>query len=231
MSMRYEGEDAQKPFVDATPLSRPLRVPDIPALARAAHDAYGSLRPRYVRLWSSEQQGWVDGSVPDKRFLAAQLESLRRGTATRIPSELGVISARSLENYAQAQRAYEAIRATHPVHSQQAALQSLVDLNETLVSGLLFDVTVEGTWAGYVAATRDGDTLGLPAYIVQELVLASEFRRRGYGRHLTTLLARALPDEESILLGTIHAENRGAIQAATAAGRVDVGGWIQIPLR
>ncbi|MGQ0483066.1 MAG: hypothetical protein ACT4O0_18820 [Pseudonocardia sp.] len=69
--------------------------------------------------------------------------------------------------------------------------------------------------------------LGLPAYVVQELVLVPEHRGRGYGSLLTTLVARALPDERPVLLGTIHAENRGALRAAAAAGRIDVGGWLR----
>ena len=231
VSIRYEGEDPQKPFVDATPLSHPLSAEDVPSLCRAAQDIYGPLQPRYLRLWSSERYGWIQDSGPDKRFMAAQLKSLRRGTGLRLPTDLVLTSARSMENCAKAQRAYDAVRAAHPNHSQQSALQSFDDLNETLEAGLLFDVTVGGTWAGYVAAMSDGDTLGLPAYVVQELILTPEFRGRGYGPHLTTLLARALPDRDAILLGTIHADNRGAIQAAIAAGRIDVGGWIQIPLR
>ncbi|HEX4248613.1 MAG TPA: hypothetical protein VH008_12195 [Pseudonocardia sp.] len=40
------------------------------------------------------------------------------------------------------------------------------------------------------------------------------------------LLARdGRPDR--VLLGTIHADNRGAVQAALAAGRLDVGGWVR----
>ncbi|GAA2756414.1 hypothetical protein [Actinopolymorpha rutila] len=70
----------------------------------------------------------------------------------------------------------------------------------------------------------------MPAYVVQELVLAKGFRGRGLGLHLTTLLARALTDDGRVLVGTIHADNRGAREAAERAGRVDVGGWIQVPL-
>ncbi|MGQ0575961.1 MAG: hypothetical protein ACT4RN_17400 [Pseudonocardia sp.] len=30
--------------------------------------------------------------------------------------------------------------------------------------------------------------------------------------------------------GAIHADNRGALRAALAAGRSDVGGWVRVPL-
>ena len=68
------------------------------------------------------------------------------------------------------------------------------------------------------------------AYVVLELILAEHHRGYGYGRHLSTLLARALPDPSRILIGTIHATNTGARTAALQAGRHDIGGWLQLPL-
>jgi hypothetical protein len=44
------------------------------------------------------------------------------------------------------------------------------------------------------------------------------------------LLAEALPDDKPILLGVIHAGNRAAPDAAIASGRIEVGGWFQVPL-
>ena len=38
------------------------------------------------------------------------------------------------------------------------------------------------------------------------------------------------PDPAQVLSGTIHGRNRGALSAATHAGRQDVGGWWWAPL-
>jgi len=231
MSMRYEGEDSRRPFVDATPLSRPLTEQDARSLVRVAGRIYGPLKPRYLRLWSARPHGTFPRSGPDKRFMAAPLHALRAGNGRHIPSELALTRARSLRNYPQAQLAYVTARDRHPDHARQAALHSIEDLADTQAAGGLFDITVNGTWAGYVAATTDSDdTLGLPAYVVQELILTAEFRGRGYGPLLTTLLAHLLPDQERVLVGTIHAANHGALHAAESAGRADVGGWIQFSL-
>jgi len=230
VSMRYEGGDPAKPFVDATPLSRQLRADDLAPLARAAIQTYGRLQPRYLRLWSAEPSGRFAGTCPDKRFLAAPILSLRAGGDQPVPAELAIVPARTMEEYDRAQSAYAVVDNAHPEHPSQAALQDFEDLEESLQAGTLFDVTVGGDWAGYVATTTNGDTLGLPAYVVQELILTPQTRGRGYGRHLSTLLARALPDQTRVLIGTIHADNRGAREAAESAGRRDVGGWIQVPL-
>jgi L-amino acid N-acyltransferase YncA len=230
LSMRYEGGDPGRPFVDATVTSRPLTGDDLPVLVRAGAEIYGALRPRYLRLWSAAPPGRFVGTRPDRRFLAAPVGWLRAGFEQAVPTELRLTPARALDHYQDASAAYDDIDHEHPAHAEQAKVASYEALEKSLAAGTLFDVIAEGDWAGYVSVKTKGDSLGMPAYVVQELILARKFRGRGYGPHLTTLLARALPDGNRVLIGTIHADNRGARLAAERAGRVDVGGWIQVPL-
>ncbi len=229
LSMRYEGGDPTKPFVDASALSRPLQVGDLPLAAEAALKYFGSLAPAYLRLWSSEPSGAFPETLPDRRFLAGPLSVLRRA-GEPVPSELTLVKATSLANYELAQAAYDAVDAAHPDHPEQARLQARDNLEDTVKDGHLFDVLADGAWAGYIGAKVEGHDLGLPAYTVQDIILAATYRGRGYGSHLSTLLARNLPDDHPFLVGTIHANNQGARTAALKAGRTDIGGWIQYPL-
>ena len=230
LSVRWEGGDPGKPFVDATVTSRPLTGDDLPVLVRAGAEIYGALRPRYLRLWSAAPPGRFVGTRPDRRFLAAPVGMVRAGFEQSVPPELMLTPARALDHYQDASAAYDDIDHEHRAHAEQAKIASRRALEQSMTAGTLFDVTVEGHWAGYVSVRTKGESLGMPAYVVQELVLATKFRGRGYGPHLTTLLARALPDETRVLIGTIHVHNRGARQAAERGGRTDVGGWIQVPL-
>jgi L-amino acid N-acyltransferase YncA len=230
LSMRYEGGDSAKPFVDATLLSRPFTAGDLPALTRVAGDVYEGLHPRYVRLWSAAPAGRFAGTGPDRRFVAAPVGKLRTGFDEPVPTGLMLVPARALNQYEDACTAYADLDDEHPAHAEQAKIASHDALARSLSAGTLFEVTANGHWAGYVAVKTAGESLGMPGFVVQELVLVTKFRGRGLGPHLTTLLARALPDETRILIGTIHADNRGARHAAERAGRVDVGGWIQVPL-
>ncbi|MGQ0575137.1 MAG: hypothetical protein ACT4RN_13165, partial [Pseudonocardia sp.] len=77
LSIRFEGGDGGLPFVDATPVSRPVRAGDVAVLTRAAAAVYGPLRPRYLRLWSAEPHGAVPGSGPDGRSIGGLLATLR----------------------------------------------------------------------------------------------------------------------------------------------------------
>ncbi|WP_329003627.1 GNAT family N-acetyltransferase [Kribbella sp. NBC_00709] len=226
LSLRFEGMDVTKPFVDATPMTRSPLPPDLPALAAAARDVYGIHNPQYVRVWSAEPD--IPGTQPDRRFLAAPISDLQPHD---VPPGLALTPASTVDHYDEARQAYDAVDAEHPHHADEASLQDRDDLEEAAAEGLLFDITANGDWAGYAAAViKPDDALGLPAYVVLELILAEKHRGHGYGQHLSTLLARALPDPTRILIGTIHALNHSARTAAEKAGRQDIGGWRQLPL-
>ncbi|GAA0952072.1 hypothetical protein GCM10009554_54600 [Kribbella koreensis] len=228
LSMRFEGLDITKPFVDATPMSRPLEPRDLPALAAAAQDLYGIHHPRYVRLWSAEPVDAFPGALRDRRQYAALIKDLQ---PRNVPPGLVLTTATNVDHYEEAQRAYDAVDQAHPEHPTQAHLQSKESLQESVEAGRLFDVTVDGTWAGYVGALTDSEeALALPAYVVEELILTPAFRGKGLGTHLSTLMAQSLPPTHPILIGTIHANNTGAITAATQAGRQNIGGWLLQPL-
>lgn len=230
LGMRYEGGEVTLPFVDASVATREVRAVDLPALRTAAVDAYGVLDPTYVRIWSSGRIGDLVGTRPDRRFVAAPL-ALLRASALPVPTELRLRRAEGVAAYDQAVAAYAAVDADHDGHPRQARLQSLDGLAESAEDGTLFEVLLHGRWAGYAAATtHPADSLGMSAYVVQELVLAASARGHGFGGALSVLLARELPPDRDVLTGTIHAANAGAIRAALAAGRVDVGGWSQLPL-
>ncbi|WP_427888565.1 GNAT family N-acetyltransferase [Kribbella sp. GL6] len=226
LSMRFENMNLARPFVDATPMTRAPEPSDLPALAAAAREYYGVHNPLYVRLWTAEPG--IDGTTPDRRFLGAPISELR---PYDVPEGLALRPAKTVDHYDDARRAYAAVDAEHSHHADEATLQDLEDLQESADDGLLYDVTVNDEWAGYAAAIiKPDDALGLPAYVVRELVLAPTHRGHGYGRHLSALLAQSLPDPTRILIGTIHAANHGARTAALTSGRHDVGGWVQLPL-
>ncbi|MEF2277850.1 hypothetical protein V3W47_06025 [Deinococcus sp. YIM 134068] len=230
LSIRFEGLDRDKPFVDASVTSRPLTFDDLPALLRAGLDLYGAFRPGRLRMWSAEAlDGWtaeLPNARPDMRVLAAPLSELRW---REMPADLTLIPTRDLAHYADAVAAYAAVDAEHPEHVGQAQIEDEEHLQLLIYAGTLFDVIWRNRWSGYVGALAKAKR-GLPAYSVQELLLAPHARGHGLGPHLSTLLARHLPDDGRVLSGTIHGENWGARQAALNAGRHDVGGWTWVPL-
>ena len=231
LSIRFRGLDRDLPFVDVSGLSRPWTLADLPALARAASEVFGLFSPLYLQLWSSAPVDAFPGLRRDRRCLAAPLAELA-APSVELPAELKVRPTTDARHLAQAVAAYAELDAQHPAHARQATVLTSEDLDECVAAGLMYDVLVGEDWAGYAGVLPD-DKLGLPVYTVQELLLTPEFRGRGYGAHLTTLLARELlagPEPTRLLFGTIHADNAGAYTAALRAGRHDVGGWVELPL-
>lgn len=226
LSIRFEGLDPEKPFVDVSVTSRPVAAADLLALSGAALDAYGAFRTGRLRFWSAVEAGAFAGTRPDMRVLAAPLAELRAG---EVPDRLTLVPSRDLSHHADAVAAYAAVDAAYPGHVGQARVIDEDGLGEAIEAGTMFDVIWRGAWSGY-AGTLPETQLGLPAQVVQELLLAPHARGHGLGLHLSTLLARHLPDDGRVLSGTIHSENLGALRAALAAGRHDIGGWVWRPL-
>lgn len=228
LSMRYQGLDVSLPFVDASLVSRPIQTSDLPGLRSAALETYGVLSPLYLRLWDARPDGAIPGTFSDRRFLAAPLSELR--ARPRPPRHLRLQATERTTHYDELQAAYAMVDAEHPAHPRQASVQPREDMEEAASAGTLFDVLVGEEWSGYVGALPYGDTLGMPAWVVLELVLTRSARGLGYGHYLSEMSARELSDDRSILIGTIHAGNRGARTAALKAHRHDVGGWVVVPL-
>ncbi|GAA0521613.1 hypothetical protein [Deinococcus depolymerans] len=225
LSIRFEGLDVTKPFVDVSVTSRPVTRADLPALAAAAR-VYAAFHPPRLRFWSAAPMtDWADLN-PDRRVLAAPVGDLR---GHPVPDGLTLTPTPDTGRYADAQAAYDAVDAAHPHHPQEARLLSADDLQECIDASTMFDVHWRGGWAGY-AGTLAYPQLGLDAQVVQELLLAPHARGHGLGAALSTLLARHLPDPAQVLSGTVHGRNQGAREAARRAGRQDVGGWWWIPL-
>ncbi|GGK89869.1 hypothetical protein [Deinococcus radiotolerans] len=225
LSIRFKGLDVTKPFVDVSVTSRPVTRADLPALAEAAR-AYADFQPPRLRFWSAAPMtDWPDLD-PDRRVLAAPVVDL---SSHPVPDGLSLTPTSNTTRYADAQVAYAEVDAAHPHHTNEARLLSSDDLQECIDAGTMFDVHWRGEWAGY-AGTLAYPQLGLDAQVVQELLLTPHARGQGLGAALSTLLTRHLPDAGQVLSGTIHGRNRGALGAATRAGRHDVGGWWWVPL-
>lgn len=224
---RYWGRDPDLPFMGVSGSDRPLLLEDRGGLVRIAKASFAAFRPGFVIVWSAAAPAEWPGTRPEMRQVVGKLHDLRQRPT---PPELSTTPRRDTAFYDRYQQIHEQHVAEHPAHARHARLETRADLAELADQGLLHDVLVDEEWAGIVAA-EPGSKHGVRGATVVELLLDPLRRRRGYGRHLSVLLARALPlPDHQCLLGTIHADNTPAYRAALAAGRVDVGGEIRIPV-
>ncbi len=224
---RYLGRDPNLPFVMVTASDRPLTPADRRPLEAVAGEEFAAFSPGFVMLTTAEPIGSWPDTQPEQRQVVGLLGDLR----TRdLPPELSVAPRRDADFYDAYLRLFDHDVAVDPAHGRHTRVEDRADLQDLADRGFLYDVLVDGTWGGVLAAEPDARR-GVRGATVVELILDHRHRGRGYGRHLSTLLARAvsLPDDQC-LLGTIHADNVASYRSALAAGRVDVGGEIVIPL-
>lgn len=229
---RYRGRDPHRPFVGIEASSRVLRESDFEALRATLRPAFSAFDPTYISFWSCVAARSWTGCDADLRDVVGRLTDLAEQP---LPDALGVRVAADLDFYPRYRQIHEqhvALEAEHALHTRVEAQEDLADL---MGQGLVFDVRVEGRWAGVLAACRAVQR-GLRGYTVVELLLDPHVRGRGYGRHLSSALAASVlarADSSPVgeyLLGTIHVDNHRAYRSALAAGRRDVGGEVVVPL-
>lgn len=224
---RYRARDPDTPFVGLTASSRPISLADVPALLTVAREEFAEFAPGYLNLWTADPAGTWPGTRADSRLLAAPLAELR----TRpVPGSLTVHPATDLDFYPRYIDIQERQFRADPVHRLHTRSETRETFDALRAAGTLFEVRLDGRWAGVLAGQPDIGH-GLRGAVVIELLLDPAVRGRGYGPALSVLLARALPlPDDQLLFGTIHADNLPAYRAATRAGRLDVGGEVLIPL-
>lgn len=224
---RWLGLDPDLPFVGVSASDRVLRPADTDALRDVARRHFSGFAPGFVLLRAADPVGTWPGALPEMRHVVGVLGELRRRP---LPAELTAVARTDLEHYGRYVAIHEAHVARDPRHARRSRVESEEDLQALADRGLLFDVLVDGSWAGVLAGEPEA-RWGARGATVVELLLDHPFRGRGLGAHLSALLAGALPlPDEQFLFGTIHADNVPAYRSAVASGRVDVGGEVVIPL-
>jgi hypothetical protein len=224
---RYRARDPERPFVAIDAATRPIGPADLPGLRAAVHDGFAAFAPRYLTVWAPDAAGSWPATGSDMRNLAGRMGELRRNA---VPAELTARRAPGLDFYSRYSRIHHDQVARDPQHAVHTRLETRADLAALREAGTLFEVRRHEQWAGVIAA-EPATQHGLRGFTVIELLLDPAVRGHGYGRHLSTLLARHLeaPDD-AFLLGTIHVDNHRAYRSALAAGRTDVGGEVVVDL-
>jgi GNAT superfamily N-acetyltransferase len=227
MGPRYLGRNPDLPFVGVSASDRPLTPDDRDQLILTAHAQFAAFSPGFVLLTTSDPIGAWPNTTPEQRDVVGLLRDLRR---KQTPGDLTCSPRSNTEFYDRYQAIHAADFEQDPKRTRWTRCEKRADLQALADRGLVFDVLVGNVWAGVMAAEPD-TRRGVRGATVVELILDHPYRGQGYGRHLSALLATALPlPDAEALIGTIHAHNVAAYRAALRAGRVDVGGEIAIPL-
>ena len=229
VGIRFLGLDMNQPFVDVMYQSRETLTPgQLSTVQKAVRKAFAVFRPKRTRFYLSSHLPQM-GADGDKRLIAAPLGVMLAQPRPATFDRVELRRAASLAFYPDYAAVYNELHADYPELRAVARLESEDDMQGYLEAGLLFEVFVDGVWAGVTAVYRDVN-IGLSGFCVAEIVLAKAFRRRGLGHVVQFQLAAQLVKQgarpNDLLFGTVGAVNVAARGAALRAGRVDLGGHV-----
>lgn len=228
-SPRFKGGDRRQPFVHLHGLTYPGRPTS--SMMRAIAGAYPVFAPTRIRWFDTTPLDDIpDDLEPDLRMVAAPLVTVVEHRPDGI-DRIALVPATELDWYDRYVAIYDDYLRERPAlagnlsHESRRTLRSLIDIDG------LFEVRVDGGWAGIVGTWRERDHL-IDGHVVVERVLDRAARGQGLGAatvwHLaSTLLARLhLDDRDMALFGTIAPANTPSIRSAMRVGRRDVGGYV-----
>lgn len=234
VGIRFRALDLSRPFVTVVAHTAPL--PAVEGLREATaflREQFAAFAPKHVQFFVLEgheidESRCPPGSHWDLRLVAGTLTDLRAQAWLPYADRVRLAAPADLSFYPRYAAEYEALYAARSEHRDFARIEDEADLAAYLEEGTLFEVFVDGTWAGLVAATRAAEQ-GLRGFVVVEMFLDGAHRGRGFGPVVGRHLIGHLPAEDGdVLYGTIHHGNVSARRSAYAGGRVDVGAFFWV---
>ena len=238
MGIRFRGRDRNQPFVDLVRANVPMAdVSQIHAITDWVKEAFAVFKPLKVRFFQPSHITFpMDHALVatgDKRVLAASLSDMRSGDKPVGYERVNLKRAQSIEFYEPYAAAYAAIHRERPWLPSQAEAMAMDQAQDSIQTSYVFEVFVDGVWAGVISAERRDNEFGLQGYVVTEMVLNSAARGKGLGCAVQIQLAEALlplGERSDLLYGTIGAENPPMLKTALRAGRLDIGGYMWVSL-
>lgn len=235
--IRFRGLDMAQPFIDVVYRSEPvLNVAQLEGIKDALRREYAVFKPKRLRFYGASHLPQLPGEG-DKRLVAAPLRVVlgQPAPSARIdpPARVDLRGATSLTFYPEYAAIYARLHAEKPELIPVARAGTEEDLQGYLEEGNLFEILVDGAWAGVCAVFSDAKA-GVHGFCFGEIILAPAFRGQGLGSAVQSELAKRLitrgEDPGAILFGTIGAVNHSALGAAARAGRLDLGGHVWLEL-
>lgn len=238
--IRFRGRDIEKPFVDVIATSLPPTPSGLAALGDVLphYSAFSPLCLR-INLPDPEQQlqalaaSNVDAgrATPDLLIVARPVAEMLEQTVASRYDDVSLVPCDPAAAEARVAAIYDELKPARPQLGQWATPADADELEDAADEGLLFDIRVNGTSAGIVAAERD-DAYGLTGFCMQEIVLDSAHRGQQIGVAALQRLCRELPSApHDVLWGHIHPGNIPSLRNAQESGRkvVTAHVWLTSP--
>ncbi|WP_439288096.1 hypothetical protein [Microbacterium sp. A84] len=226
--IRFRGRDVEKPFVDIIATSLPPEPSGLAALGEVLPQ-FSAFSPLCLRVNLPDPElglraltaSDVDAgrATPDLLIVGRPVaEMLEQPLASRY-DDVSLVPCDAEEAEKRVAAIYDELRRARPQLDQWATPADADALEDAAEEGLLFEILVNGTSAGVVAAERN-DAYGLAGFCMQEIVLDSAHRGHRLGVATLQRLCREVPaSADDVLWGHIHPDNFASLRNAQESGR------------
>ncbi|WP_144796100.1 GNAT family N-acetyltransferase [Microbacterium paludicola] len=240
VGIRFRGRDIEKPFVDVIATSLPPVPSGLAALGEVLPH-FSAFSPLCLRVNMPDPARELQAlaasnadagrATPDLLIVGRPVaEMLARPVASRY-DDVSLVPCEPAAAAARVATIYDELAPSRPQLEQWATPADADALEDAADENLLFDVRVNGTSAGLIAAERD-DAYGFTGFCVQEIVLDSDHRGQQIGVAALQRLCRELPSApHDVLWGHIHPGNVPSLRNAQESGRKVVAAhvWLTPP--
>jgi hypothetical protein len=225
--IHFTDRSGKLPYVEVYRASTPLGATDDPFIVRKLCDRFDVFLPQRVRFFHSAHMPLrAPATRVDQHFLVAPARAMATRPVAPGFERIVLRRARNLDFYPRYVAAYEQMFATRPQLRGQVRIEPENSLANCLEQGLLYEIHVDGGWAGIVAASRE-TVVGVTGCYMNEIVLEGAARGQSLGpavhQHFAKVVAAENPS--GVITGMIASVNVPSLKTAIRAGRIEIGAW------
>jgi hypothetical protein len=230
--IRFVGGDVTRPFVEVARISQPLENDqERERITNLLRREFAEFEPTQWRIFQGSHQVYqFAGCTGDLRVLAGTLAEIKALPLPENVARVRLKKATSTDFYSRYVELYQQLYQERPWLPDVAGIETLENILYYLENAQVFEVFVDGIWAGMTIAHPDVGW-GLRGWLMIEIVLSAQFRGQDLAVTVQRLLAAQLEDQgRDCLFGTIGAVNTPMQKTAARVGRLDIGGYFWVKL-
>lgn len=223
----FPDTSGKTPFVAVLRGSQPLGSFADDRVVQAIAASFSVFNPVTVRFFHPAHMALqLPGPRVDQHFLVGQAREMAAHSPTAGSPRVALIRPTSLAFYPRYVEAYEQVLSVRPHLRGDVRIETEETLAECLAQDLLFEIMVDGAWAGIVAAMREM-LAGVDAVYMIEILLEQWARGQALGPAVHRAFAShvALTDPRAVIAGTIAPTNVPSLKTAQRAKRERIGDW------
>ena len=223
----FPDPSARLPFVAVLCASTPPgTIPNMSILRHLAEE-FAIFLPRRVQFYHPAHLPLTASAVfVDQHFLASPAGEIAARPSAPGLTRVTLQRPADLRFYPRYVEAYNQMFSARPELRGFVCIEREATLAECRAEGNLYEIAVDGVWAGVIAARRQV-VAGLRGIYMVDILLDHTARGQGLGPavHQRLALKVASVDPSAILTGTIASVNKPSLKTATRAGRIEIGAW------